>query len=80
MKKVFSNLGLVKSGTIDYIKDDDTEIVQNSPVRTLLIRKDKQEADLARFVAEYGPGSIAVLEGLSHIWQLKVDGTLETVI
>ena len=79
MDKQFSNLGLVKAGTIDYIKDDNT-IIQDSPVRTLLIRKAKQEADLARFVAEYGPGSIAVLEGLSHIWQLKVDGTLEQVI
>ena len=78
MEKEFSTLGLAKLGTIDYIKNN--VIIRNSPVHLFLVRKDHQEDDLATFQAEYGPGSFAVLEGVTHLWQLTADGELETVL
>lgn len=78
MEKEFSPLGLAKIGTIDYIENN--VIIKNSPVHLFLVRKDHQEEDLAVFKAEYGPGSFAVLEGVTHLWQLTTDGELETVL
>lgn len=71
MEKQISDFGIIKLGTIDVVKDDNT-IIQNSPVHAVLIRTD---ADLARLVGHYGPGTVAIMAGMSHMWQLKADDT-----